>query len=232
MAMTADMVIRNGTLVDGSDDPAFQGDIAIKDGLIIAVGDRTGTGRLDITGDKEFDASGCLVTPGWVDAHTHMDGQVTWDPYLTPSSNSGVTTCIMGNCGVGFAPCAESRREFLINLVEAIEDVPGTALHEGMKWEWETFEEYLDALSRKSYACDVAAMIGHGPLRAWVLGENANVADTHQGHKEHAIPPDLIEKMATTVRKFISVLASVLFFGHAWTTTHWLGTVAVVVGSW
>jgi len=126
------------------------------------------------------------------------------DPYLTPSSNSGVTTCIMGNCGVGFAPCAESRREFLINLVEAIEDVPGTALHEGMKWEWETFEEYLDALSRKSYACDVAAMIGHGPLRAWVLGENANVADTHQGHKEHAIPPDLIEKMATTVRNSVA----------------------------
>ncbi len=200
-----DILIVNGTIVDGSDEPAFQGDVAIKQGNIVAVGDRHGNGRLEgVVAAETVDASGCIVTPGWVDAHTHMDGQVTWDPWLTPSSETGVTTAICGNCGVGFAPCAASRRDFLMNLVEAIEDIPGTAIMEGLVWEWETFEEYLDALDRRSFACDVAAMIGHGPLRAWVLGENANVADTHEGHKEHAIPPELIADMATVVRNSVA----------------------------
>ena len=114
---------------------------------------RYGNGRLEgIAAAETVDATGCIVTPGWVDAHTHMDGQVTWDPWLTPSSETGVTTAIMGNCGVGFAPCAASRRDFLMNLVEAIEDIPGTAIMEGLVWEWETFEEYLDALDRRSVA--------------------------------------------------------------------------------
>ena len=197
-AMECDLLIVNGTIVDGTGEPSYSGDVAVRDGLILAVGDRNGTGRLeDFVAADVHDATGCIVTPGWVDAHTHMDGQVTWDPYLSPASNGGVTTCIMGNCGVGFAPCAATRREFLINLVEAIEDVPGTAIHEGMVWNFETFEEYLDQLDGGNYACDVAAMIGHGPVRAWVLGDNANLSDRHGG-EEHPIPAEKIAAMATT----------------------------------
>ena len=190
MAMTADMVIRNGTLVDGSDDPAFQGDIAIKDGLIIAVGDRTGTGRLpDITGDKEFDASGCLVTPGWVDVHTHYDGQATWDALLSPSCWHGVTTVVMGNCGVGFAPVKPDQKEWLIELMEGVEDIPGTALSDGIRWDWESFPEYLDALERAGVyvpyscregtcgTCEVAVAIGIPEHRDSILTERERRAN-------------------------------------------------------
>ena len=144
-----DLVIRGGTIVDGSGAPRPQGDVAIDGDRIATVGGVAGAGR------REIDARGLLVTPGWVDIHTHYDGQATWDPYLTPSSWHGVTTVVMGNCGVGFAPARPDRHDWLIGLMEGVEDIPGTALAEGIRWEWESFPEYLDALERMPRAIDV-----------------------------------------------------------------------------
>ena len=153
-----DLVIRNGNIVDGSGKKPFLGDIAIDDGKITKVGEVINSGK------KEIDANGNLVSPGWVDIHTHYDGQVCWDPYLTPSSWHGVTTVVMGNCGVGFAPVKPGDENFLIQLMEGVEDIPGTALHEGIDWEWETFPEFLDAIERKEFVMDLGFMIGHGPM--------------------------------------------------------------------
>ena len=163
--MIHDLVIRNGTVVDGTGAPRRQADIAIDGAIITAVGAVSGQGK------KEIDASGHLVTPGWVDIHTHYDGQVSWDPYLSPSCWHGVTTVVMGNCGVGFAPVKPHFRERLINIMEGVEDIPGTALTEGITWEWETYPEYLDALATKSYAMDVASQIPHSAIRTYVMGE-------------------------------------------------------------
>ena len=138
-----DLVIRGGTIVDGTGAPRFTGDVAIDGGTISAVGGRAGPAR------REIDADGLLVTPGWVDIHTHYDGQATWDPVLAPSSWHGVTTVVMGNCGVGFAPVRQEHRAALIDLMEGVEDIPGSALAEGLTWEWESFPEYLDALERR-----------------------------------------------------------------------------------
>jgi len=138
--------------------------VAIDDGKISLVGVIEGSGK------KEIDARGNLVTPGWVDIHTHYDGQVCWDPYLTPSSWHGVTTVVMGNCGVGFAPVKPGDENFLIQLMEGVEDIPGSALHEGIEWDWETFPEFLDAIEKKEFVMDLGFMIGHGPLRSYVMG--------------------------------------------------------------
>ena len=159
-----DLVIRNGKILDGSGKKPFFGDIAIDDGKITSVG------KIESSGKKEFDAKGNLVTPGWVDIHTHYDGQVSWDPYLTPSSWHGVTTAVMGNCGVGFAPVRPGDENFLIQLMEGVEDIPGSALHEGIDWDWETFPEFLDAIDKKEFVMDVGFMMGHGPLRSYVMG--------------------------------------------------------------
>ena len=159
-----DLVIRNGKIIDGSGSKPFFGDIAIDDGIITSVG------KINSSGNKELDAKGNLVTPGWVDIHTHYDGQVSWDPYLTPSSWHGVTTAVMGNCGVGFAPVRPGDESFLIQLMEGVEDIPGSALHEGIDWDWETFPEFLDAIDKKAFVMDVGFMIGHGPLRSYVMG--------------------------------------------------------------
>ena len=159
-----DAVIRNGKIFDGSGGKPFIGDVAIDDGKISLVGVIEGSGR------KEIDAKGNLVTPGWVDIHTHYDGQVCWDPYLTPSSWHGVTTVVMGNCGVGFAPVKPGDENFLIQLMEGVEDIPGSALHEGIEWDWETFPEFLDAIDKKEFVMDLGFMIGHGPLRSYVMG--------------------------------------------------------------
>lgn len=163
-----DLVIRNGLIVDGTGRARFHGDLAIDGGTLTAVGGQAGRGR------RELDAAGRLVAPGWVDVHTHYDGQVTWDPLLAPSSWHGVTTLVMGNCGVGFAPRRPGQEQFLIELMEGVEDIPGTALHEGIEWRWESFPEYLDALAAMPRVLDVAAQVPHCALRAYVLGERAH----------------------------------------------------------
>ncbi|MBK7163019.1 MAG: D-aminoacylase [Sphingomonadales bacterium] len=160
-----DMVIRGGTIVDGTGAARFTGDIAIDNGLISQVGKVSGSGK------EEIDATGMIVAPGWVDVHTHYDGQATWDQEMAPSSWHGVTTVIMGNCGVGFAPAKPDRHEWLISLMEGVEDIPGTALSEGMSWNWETFPEYLDELERMPRTVDIGTHVPHGAVRAYVLGD-------------------------------------------------------------
>jgi N-acyl-D-amino-acid deacylase len=163
--MTADLVIRNGVVIDGAGGPSQQCDVAIQGDRIVAVGDDVGQGR------REIDADGLLVTPGFIDPHTHYDGQATWDPWLAPSSHHGVTTVAMGNCGVGFAPVAPHFHDELIEMMEGVEDIPGTALHEGLRWDWESFPEYFNALERQERTIDVATHVPHAALRAYVMGE-------------------------------------------------------------
>ncbi len=160
-----DSVVRNGLVVDGSGGEPFHADVAIDGERITAVGDDVGAAR------REIDADGRIVTPGWVDMHTHYDAQATWDAELTPSGWHGVTTVVMGNCGVGFAPAAPDRHDWLIGLMEGVEDIPGAALTAGIQWEWETFGEYLDALDRRRYVMDIGTQVPHGALRAYVMGE-------------------------------------------------------------
>src|SRR5687768_13083372 len=167
-----ELVIRGGTVVDGTGAPAATADVAVDGGRITEVGSGVGTGA------REIDADGLVVAPGWVDIHTHYDGQVTWDPELTPSSWHGVTTVVMGNCGVGFAPVRPGGQDFLIELMEGVEDIPGTALHEGIDWAWESFAEYLDAVDAMPRVLDVAAQVPHAAVRAYVMGERAHDAPT------------------------------------------------------
>ncbi len=161
-----DLVIAGGTIVDGTGGEPFVADVAIVDGLVAEIGPDLDRGAAEV-----IDADGLLVTPGFVDIHTHYDGQATWDPVLDPSASHGVTTVVMGNCGVGFAPVRPGQESWLVELMEGVEDIPGTALHEGIQWEWESFPEYLDALDRRTFALDLAVFMPHAPLRVYVMGE-------------------------------------------------------------
>ncbi len=185
-----DLLIRNGKIVDGTGAPAFVGDVAVTDGKIAAVS--PGASSLSGAAKREIDAQGLLVLPGWVDTHSHYDGQASWDPYLSPASNHGITTAVMGNCGVGFAPCKPEEREMLINVMEDVEDIPGTALTEGIQWEWESFPEFMDALDRRPHAIDIAAQVPHCAVRTYVMGE--------RGGQEVNATPEEIEQMADIVR--------------------------------
>lgn len=166
-----DLLIKGGTIVDGTGRSPYTGDVAVTADRIAAVGKVEGPAR------REIDATGAVVAPGWVDVHTHYDGQVTWDPNVSPSGWHGVTTVVVGNCGVGFAPARASERDWLIQLMEGVEDIPGTALAEGISWKWESFPEYLDEVERMPRVLDVAAMVAHGALRAYVLGCDRNNAE-------------------------------------------------------
>jgi len=199
-----DLIIRGGTIVDGSGAAPFEGDLVIDAGRIVAVGEVGGSAR------REIDARGLLVTPGFVDIHTHYDGQATWDPLLAPSSWHGVTTAVMGNCGVGFAPVRPDQHQFLIELMEGVEDIPGSALAEGIDWKWERFPEYLDALEAMSRAIDVGAQTPHGAVRAYVLGERCNT---------DYVPDEAeIGQMAALVRE--GVAAGALGFSTSRTLLH------------
>ncbi len=180
MAHGVDLVIRGGTVIDGTGKPGFEADVAVKDGSIVEVG------KVSASGAEEIDARGQIVTPGFVDIHTHYDGQAVWDSHLAPSSWHGVTTAIMGNCGVGFAPCKPGDRERLIELMEGVEDIPAPVMHEGLDWNWLSFGDYLDALDRKQRDIDVGALLPHSAVRVFVMGEratfqeNANQGDIAQ----------------------------------------------------
>jgi N-acyl-D-aspartate/D-glutamate deacylase len=183
-----DLIIRGGTVADGSGQPTRLADVAIDGSIVTEVGLVEGAAR------RVVDADGLLVTPGWVDIHTHYDGQATWDPEVSPSGWHGVTTVVMGNCGVGFAPARASDRAWLIQLMEGVEDIPGTALAEGMNWNWETFGEYLEEVARTDRVLDVAALVPHGALRAYVLGE---------GRANDAANSEEIGEMAALVREAV-----------------------------
>jgi N-acyl-D-aspartate/D-glutamate deacylase len=186
--LSADLVIRNGTVVDGTGGPPRRADVAVEGQRIVAVGDDIGTGR------REIDADGMLVTPGFIDPHTHYDGQATWDPLLAPSSHHGVTTVAMGNCGVGFAPVAPDRHDWLIAMMEGVEDIPGTALHEGLQWDWESFPEYLDALDRQPRTIDVGTHVPHAALRAFIMGERGADPGEHPDEDQLAQMAKLLEQ--------------------------------------
>jgi N-acyl-D-aspartate/D-glutamate deacylase len=181
-----DIVIRGGSIIDGGGKPAFTGDVAIADGRIAAVGGKQGPAKRDI------DADGLLVTPGWVDVHTHYDGQAMWDPLIAPSSWHGVTTVMFGNCGVGFAPVKKHHRGALMDLMEGVEEIPNPVLSAGLTWEWESFPEFMDALGRRERAIDIAAQAAHLPMRVYVMGDRAI-------RREPATPDDIAQMRDLTV---------------------------------
>ncbi len=203
--MRYDLIIKGGTVVDGTGAGRFTADVAVHEGVIAAIGDDLGTDAAEI-----IEAEGLLVTPGFVDVHTHYDGQVTWDSELAPSSHHGVTTLVMGNCGVGFAPVRPGTEEWLIQLMEGVEDIPGTALSEGIDWQWESFPEYLDFLDTRSFVVDVGAQIAHGAVRGYVMGD--------RGASNEPASSDDIDAMADIVAE--AVASGALGVSTSRTITH------------
>ncbi len=211
-----DLIIRGGTLIDGTGAPAKQADVAVEGDRIVAVGADLGEAH------RVVDATGLLVTPGWVDIHTHYDGQVTWDPHVTPSGWNGVTTVVMGNCGVGFAPVRPGKEDYLIQLMEGVEDIPGTALSEGIDWRWESFPEYLDALEEMPRSVDIAAQIPHGAVRTYVMGD--------RGARNEKAEPGEIDEMAAIVKEGLE--AGALGFSTSRTLLHRAKDGEVVPGTY
>src|SRR5690349_291272 len=181
MTSTPDLVIRGGTVADGKGGELFEADAAIRDGRI------TGVGKIAAKGRDEIDAKGKLVAPGFVDVHTHYDGQVTWSQDITPSSQNGVTTAVMGNCGVGFAPCRTSDHQRLIQLMEGVEDIPEPVLSAGIPWAWESFPNYLDWLSQRQFDVDIGAQLPHAALRVYVMGERGARRDPSTAEDNNAM---------------------------------------------
>jgi N-acyl-D-amino-acid deacylase len=200
-----DLIVRNGLVFDGTGSAPIEADVAVLDGQIAAI-----DVNLQATADKELDAVGKIVTPGFVDVHTHYDGQATWDDHLRPSSSLGTTTVVMGNCGVGFAPCRKTDHDVLIKLMEGVEEIPETAMNEGLPWTWESFSEYLDAVEARPHDIDVAALVPHGPLRVFVMGERGV-------NREPATPED-IEQMKVLLKQ--SVEAGGVGFSTSRTLVH------------
>ncbi len=215
MAAVFDLVIRNGTILDGSGEAAVDGDVAISGGKIAAVGKVSGSGR------EEIEAKGKLVTPGFVDIHTHYDGQATWSDRFSPSSNHGVTSVVMGNCGVGFAPCRPDHREMLLQVMEGVEEIPKPVLAEGVTWTWESFPEYLDSLSRMRYDLDCATLVPHAAVRVYVMGKRG--ADREPATQQDAI------RMSALVKEGLE--AGALGFSTSRTMIHRLtdGTLAPTI---
>ncbi len=199
-----DLIIRGGTVVDGSGAPCRETDVAVDADRIAVVGTVSGRAR------EEIDGRGLLVTPGFVDIHTHYDGQALWDPILAPSSWHGVTTLVVGNCGVGFAPARPDRHDWLIGLMQGVEDIPGESLAAGLPWDWESFPEYLDALARRPHLVDVGAYVAHGPLRAYVMGD--------RGARNEPATPDDVATMARLARE--AVEAGAVGFSTSRTNGH------------
>jgi N-acyl-D-aspartate/D-glutamate deacylase len=205
MAHDFDLLIRGGTIVDGSGGKSYRGDVAVRDGWIVAVGE-----KMEGTAARTIDAKGLLVTPGFVDVHTHYDGQLIWSDRLSPSSEHGVTTVVTGNCGIGFAPCRPKDHEALVHLMEGVEDIPEAVATAGLTWDWESFPEFLDRIAARKHDIDAAAYLPHSPLRVYVMGERAI-------RRERATPED-IEKMQALAREALE--AGALGFGTSRMSFH------------
>ena len=199
-----DLVVRAGSVLDGTGTEAYTADIGVKDGVVREIG------RINSKTYQEIDADGAIVTPGFVDIHTHYDGQATWSNRMSPSSHHGVTTAVMGNCGVGFAPVRSEDHELLIELMEGVEDIPGVALHEGLSWDWESFEDYMDHLSARQFDMDIGAQLPHAAMRVYVMGQRG--AD-----REPATPQDVAQMKAITSR---AIQAGALGFTTSRTLNH------------